>query len=83
MAFADEEVIAVICHSMLASMGVIKATTITVLEHWEDFTDDEKKQLLTQMAPSIDFVTDMMLDFIRGTPMERVPVAPANLHRVK
>lgn len=68
--FENEQLMAVVSHSLLNSMAVVKGNLHTIVRNRERLTDEQLDQLLTTALSQSDFVCDCLLDFARGLPLE-------------
>lgn len=67
-----EDLLAVMAHSLLNSMGVISGAAETMELHWERLDDAVKRDLLQKIAQQAAHVSDVLGDLVRSGDPELV-----------
>jgi signal transduction histidine kinase len=61
-----DDLLAVMAHSLLNSMGVISGAAETIKLHWERLDDTIKLELLDKMIAQSALVTGILTDLVRS-----------------
>ena len=66
----DDQLLAIIAHSLLNSLSVIHGTAITLEQAWERLDDDRRQEFLATMTRQSEHVIGVLKDLIRSGPPE-------------
>ncbi len=68
----EDPTTAVVAHGLLNSMAAVKGTAVSLLDHWELFTDDPglARELLTRIVRQATMASGVLEDLVRGLPPE-------------
>src|SRR5205807_7154304 len=68
----EDPTTAVVAHGLLNSMAALKGTAISLLDHWELFTEDPDlaRELLGRIIRQASMASGVLEDLVRGLPPE-------------
>jgi len=69
---SDEATLAVVAHSLMASMTVLEAGIATLRTSWDRLEDGQKGQILDAVITRTGFLRGMLEDLVRGMPPDTV-----------
>ena len=64
--FLDDDLLAVVAHSLLNSMSVIAGNADTLAQHWERIDSDLRAQLLQRIVTQSAHVSGVLTDLVRS-----------------
>lgn len=62
----DEDLLAVVAHSLLNSMSVISGNAATLAEHWEDVDAETRTRFLERIVTQSSHVVGVLTDLVRS-----------------
>jgi K+-sensing histidine kinase KdpD len=62
----DDDLLAVVAHSLLNSMSVITGNALTLEEHWERIDEPTRRELLQRIVTQSSHVAGVLTDLVRS-----------------
>lgn len=62
----DDDLLAVVAHSLLNSMSVISGNAETLAEHWERITPETRLEFLDRIVTQSGHVVGVLTDLVRS-----------------
>ena len=63
---SDDDLVAVVAHSLLNSLGVISGSAETLAEHWERIDSVRRQEFLDRIVTQSRHVTEVLTDLVRS-----------------
>lgn len=64
----DDATLAIVAHSLLASMTVIRSGLATIVHRGDKLDPEQSTEILTRALEQSRFVSDILADLVRGLP---------------
>ena len=62
----DDDLLAVVAHSLLNSVAVVSGNAMTLLEHWERLDESKRADLLNRIVTQAAHVSGVLTDLVRS-----------------
>ena len=62
----DDDLLAVVAHSLLNSMSVISGNAETLAEHWDRIDEPTREEFLRRIVTQSDHVVGVLTDLVRS-----------------
>ena len=63
---SDDDLVAVVAHSLLNSVAVISGAAETLAEHWDRIDPDRREEFLGRIVTQAKHVTEVLTDLVRS-----------------